>query len=588
MNAYIKLCAGYETAYLYADNGENYTLDVNADLLKFISAKRYDNIYVWDAPEIFAIIDAFAINNNLQSYEDLELNKNGYLPRVTFECISRKDNDGGYYERKIWLKTQKLDSIDRHKRIAATSYINIKNFFGSISFKEARKAFEVIENQTPGMQVKNLLYNFAKSIENITGINIFDENGKIKYWTMGGISKAYYFKLFEQKTKGIQYIDYVPQNEDFEIEMRLTHLLSKGILYCRAFNVELNEQRKFDKNSLFPHVSQDCPIFYAPIKVDFSEYWQNRNNINSRNTRYIITFNRLLLKVKSQYPNVLQPHGEKCTDKNPPIVDFTNQSFFEEHFETLLKIYEIVDIDIKNVYRLKIERDTAILEYNQKLFALKKSLNNNSARRSVVKYLLNNLHGKFAQICLQPKFNYTKNDKGILVRQIKALRNTWKKSHFDYLRGAYIYSMAQREMLEELIKLPHPLQVNYIDTDCFVVGLNNAPKNIGEELGEFKVENFYRGVMFYAPKTYIGVDGRGDLKVTCAGMQAKEIKDFIVEECIPYAPTSLEDIIDMEIPTTFTRRTVYGFERVTEWRTIGQGLTNDELENGGYISGTES
>lgn len=589
MNAFIKLINNYQTASVCDTNGGRYLLPVDKDFLHKIGSYRYEYVYLWDAPEIFAIIDAYALNNNLQDYEQLELNQNGFKPRVTFECISRRDSEGAYYERKIWIKTQKAHSTDRHKRLAPTTYINIHNFFGSITFQEACNAFEVkYDINYAGGCLDYLIRNFATAIYSITGITIFEQKtGKIKYWTMGGISKAYYLKLFERQTKGIKYNDYVAQNEDFEIEMRLTHLLSKGILYCKSFNVEYANQYKFDKNSLFSHVGQDCPIFYPPINSTWQEYIASRPKRNKVNETYIITFKRLLLKVKPAFPNVLQPEGEICSDKNPPILSYQNKSFFAEHFETICKIYDIIDIEVKQVYRLKYMRDGAILEFTQKLFDLKKSLNGNTARRSVVKFLLNNLHGKFAQICLQAIFEYTTGKDGLLIRKVKSLRNTWKRGHFDFIRGAYIYSMAQREMLEELIRLPHPHKVNYIDTDCFFVCLDNSPRNVGDELGQFKEENFYKYCMFYAPKTYIGYNKNAEMIITCAGLNANEIKAFIYQEVIPYTPVWLDDIPDIKIPFTFTRRTLNGFARVTEGRTIGQGLTTKDIEEGGYINATD-
>lgn len=588
MNAYIKLINDYHVASVCDTNGGRYLINLDNNFLEVLGGYRYDYIFVWDAHEIFAIIDAYALNNNLLDYETLPRNSLGYKPRITSECISRRDSDGAFFERKLWIKTKKINSIDRHKRLSASTYINVHNFFGSITFEEACKAFEVNERYTEdesGFKLFMLMDNFGDAINSITGIKLFNAYGKLMFWTMGGISKSYYLKIFE-RNKGVSYSNYVPQNEEFEIEMRLTHLLSKGILYCKKFNRKFCNYIKYDKNSLFSHVGQHCPIFYPPQNCTWQDYLKGRQDRSGR-TAYIITFNRLLLKVKNPYPNVLQPHGEKCTDINPPILDYKAQSFFGEHFETLLKIYDIIDIDIKSVYKLHTERDPVILEFTQHLFGLKKSLNGNSARRAVVKYLLNNLHGKYAQICLIPNFEYNSDNNGILTRRIKSLKNAWAKSHFDYIRGAYIYSMAQREMLEELIKLPRPTEVAYIDTDCFITQVTNAPRNVGDNLGEFKKEDIYNEVIFYAPKTYIGYDRNFELKVTCAGLNSSEIKSYLLQEKQKGFPIEISKLKSKMLPTTFTRRTRDGFERVREWRVIGDGLTDTQIRERGYINATD-
>lgn len=581
MNAYLMLGNNFKTATYCNDNEECFYTNDLTELILELSSKRYDTVYVWHAPEIFALLDSYAINNNLEDYEQLALNSKGYKPRVENECISRRDSDSGYYQRKIWLKTKKFGSTDRHKRLFGTSYINIKNFFGSINFESACSAFDIKNNINSAIALKELIYKFSSSIREISGIELFD-NGHMNYWTMGGISKSYYLNLFKIHFP-MGYRNYSIHNEEFEIEMRLTHLLHKGILYCKQFNKEYRDYYKVDKNSLFPSVSRYCPLFTNVKKSSWEEY----SAAFRVNYKFIIVFNRLVLEVKPEYPNVLQAPGEKCTDRNSNIIEYTNQSFFNEHFETLLKIYNVIDIDIKAVYKLRTQKDPVICYYNQSLFNLKKSLNNNIPLRTIIKYFLNNLHGKYAQISLQPKFEYTKDNNGILTRRIKSLKNTWSKTHFDYIRGAYIYSMAQRDMLEELIRLPKPLEVAYIDTDCFVVKGNNLPLPlfIGAELGEFKIENVYKKIMFYAPKNYIGIT-RAGLEVTCAGMQSTEIKEFLLIRF--NADINLSDIINLELPSTFTRRTKNGFERVKEFRKLGRGLTDKEVLAGGYIIGTDN
>lgn len=590
MNAFIKLIDNCQTASIIETQGgqSRYLLKVDNDFLHKIGGLRYENVYLWDAAEIFAIIDAYALNHDLLDYENIPLNEKGYKPRIGDECISRRDGDGVFYERKLWLKTIKTNSTDRHKRLSATTYINVKNFFGGLNFEEACAAFEVNEKYTvdeSGLKLFLLMDKFSDEINYITGIKVFNAYRQINFWSMGGISKAYYLKLFEQKTEGIKYKDFVPQNEEFEIEMRLSHLLAKGVIYCKKFNAYYYDVTKYDVNSLFPFVAKSCPIFYPPTNSTWDEYRKTPKSEFNK-VRFIITFNRLLLEVKPEYPNVLQPYGVKCTDTNSRILEYKNQSFFSEHLETLLKIYDMADIDVKAVYKLRIEEDEAIGEFVDSLYNLKKQLK--GGRRTVVKFLLNNLHGKFAQLCLLSNFEYNKDENGILTRRIKSLRNNWKKSHFDYIRGAYIYSMAQRQILEEMIKLPRPKDIAYIDTDCFIVDAGNAPQHISNEIGEFKEELYYARVMFYAPKTYIGYDINSKMKIVAAGLNATEIKHYICGGEIPYDLTTLENIPDLVLPTTVTRRTVNGFEKVIEWRKIGNGLKDKDYNQGLYINGTEN
>lgn len=559
-----------------------------------ILSLRLDNIYVWQGASVFALIDTFSNENNLFNYVLIPTDDKGRRKRCDVEAISYKDGAGMYYQRKLWLKTIKKGSSDRHKRLSSTNFINFSNFFGGQDFESVCKSF-CITTDMPCIALRDLIIKFTTFIKDITGLELFKDNGAIKYWTIGALSKAFYLKLYGQLYGHNEHNNLLQcyqedhqQSKVFEYDMRKAHLLTPGMLYYKD-NILHKNCYKYDVNSLFPYIERIAPFLGVPKECSEENYYNDKYES-------IIYYKNIHLKKKEGMPAIFKTPLEIYKGNNKKHIFIEEIAFYHRYHTHLLNFYDIVDYEEVKYYRLCKKEDKAINEYVVTLYDKKNKCKNGELSPllyPVVKYFLNNLHGKFAQLTIVEEYDYIKNDSGIINRQVTKLSDTWESSHFDYLRGAWIYSHSQAYMLKCLEifneKICKPLQstleehIFYIDTDCIITDI--APDLMGKyfklsdyQLGAFKVEACFEEFQVYAPKTYAGIV-EGALKLTVAGMKKNEIIEYLQRENI-----QLNDILKYLskkplLPCTILKRTPKGCEYITEMRPLGKGFNiEDETE----------
>ena len=246
-----------------------------------ILSLRLDNIYVWQGASVFALIDTFSNENNLFNYVLIPTDDKGRRKRCDVEAISYKDGAGMYYQRKLWLKTIKKGSSDRHKRLSSTNFINFSNFFGGQDFESVCKSF-CITTDMPCIALRDLIIKFTTFIKDITGLELFKDNGAIKYWTIGALSKAFYLKLYGQLYGHNEHNNLLQcyqedhqQSKVFEYDMRKAHLLTPGMLYYKD-NILHKNCYKYDINSLFPYIERIAPFLGVPKECS------EENNYNDK------------------------------------------------------------------------------------------------------------------------------------------------------------------------------------------------------------------------------------------------------------------------------------------------------------------
>lgn len=570
----------------------------NENIFYDILSLRIDYIYVWEASILFAFMDAFASKNNLKNYDKMKQQSEQKYFNCIEESISYKDGLGVYFQRKLWLKTAKINSSDRHKRLSSTAFINLSNFFSGKELTTILEAFGITEHNLAKATFQ-LLSDFDKFIKQLTGLNFIKTTGAPLSWSMGGISKRFYLKLYSPSSPNPQkeYIERNPQNKAIEYELREANLLLPGILYLKD-TAKHNNLFKFDKNSLFPFSEWILPFFSVPREATFEE-WQNTvypEKLMQIQTEYILIFNNLELKLKEGYPAIFKQPGRIYQGKNHKKVFLEKQAFFGIYLNQLLKFYDITDFTDVKVYKMRAYEDKAISDYVEHLYRFKVNIKNGMIKEyglglySTVKFLLNNLHGKFAQLTLNEEYDYIKNNDGIITKSVARICDNWKTSHFDYIRGAYVYSLSQVIMLQDLLKISENISDNleshiyYMDTDCIITDiepdyLQRILKIDPLKLGAYKLENTYTTFKAFAPKVYAGYDN-AKFCLTTAGLKAKEIIEWLNIH-YPEKPGE-ENYIDLLnsstlVPTTYIKRTKKGCTRITEFKPlISQWRGNEE------------
>lgn len=532
------------------------------NMIREIMELRIKYIYVWEAQYLFKYIDLYAGINKLDNYEDLKSeNKNKKFINVNNNCISYKDNNNKNYERKIWLKTENKQTGDRHKRLHATTFINLSLFFGHGNIKKLFKSFDIsLDNISKGLY--SLLVNYNKYIKNLTNLNWLKEDGGPSTWTLGGLSKRYYLKLYSpnSKTPFKDYKDRNPQSKIIEYELRDYNLLLPGILYIKNNNTHYNLY-KYDVNSLFPYIERDTPFISMPRVTTYEDYLNNKDN----KLIYIFCFDNLSLKLKDGYPSLFKPPNTHLTQNNN-IIFLEQQAFFDFYFEELLNFYEIIDCESIKVYKMRTTKDRAIEQYVDTLYPYKIEAKRESALNplyTTVKLLINNLHGKFAQLTQVEEYTYDyDNENKIINKTLTRIRDDWSQSHFDYIRGAFIYCKTNAHILKCINNLKalcfgEPLKnhIFYMDTDSVLTDIepnhfNKCCNLSNTELGAWKIEENYKNFKVFAPKIYGGYNFQGNFKLTCAGYKSD---DIIKHLTLNYPNKNYLDVLSEGIEVPFIR-----------------------------------
>lgn len=510
-------------------NTVNTPLNKNNSIWEILSAYRVTVCYVFGGNVVLSALDIWAEkNSNVINYKRASSREEQAQQR-SYEYIKRHDFGGRCYSRKLQIKTPKHGSTNRHARLHLTSYYAIDGFFPSMTPAEISEAYGIPLNSTYWLH--RLLYKFSKDIFDVTGLSLIGKNGKLNYLTLGGISKDFYLNFYAPNSSypSLSYMIDFPQSPMTDLILREARLLPPPLLYLRR-NQSFKHVFKYDKNSLFPYTELAAPALGNAVKVDLKEF--NFNCLNDSKYEYIIVFKRLELTLLPNRAPVLHSPFEEYHGENKPYIDINqNYAIFGRLLQSWINHYKISDFEIDAVYRCRKYRDDAIKHFVYNLYNVKATADN-IYHRKVAKNLLNFLHGKFAQLPYFETYEY-KQDNGILTRQAIDITDKWKTSHFHFIRGAYIYALAQVVMLDELhlayLNGFNPDDIIYIDTDCIVTPVN--PDDMADNynfkidskmLGAYKVEEEAEEFRAFCPKNYIRfVDG--DIKLTCAGFDAEDI-----------------------------------------------------------------
>lgn len=562
-------------------------------LFNYLSKMRVNFVYCWDGAKLFADFDNWAMRMKLTDYDvKYPADGRGYRPRVVEECYSVRDGDQAYYSRRYWLKTANANTGDRHKRLHGVTLVNAQNYFGGHDLEEILNTFQADS-------LNEVMREFSARIHNLTGFDLYDEyDEKPNFLTLGAISKAFYLSLKypdlapAQRLKQYQ-VDH-PSDKAIERELRCANLLAGGIIYMKDRATHYNLY-KYDKVSLFPSVERNLPALGIPREIpveSFSGHMQDEYE-------YIFIFKSLTLKRKNHMP-AMYPPQEGYTGENKDVISVENEALFAPLYFAYLDYYDVIESEIGKIYRCRKIPDPAIKGYVDTLFAEKDNATD-PAYYFVIKLILNNLHGKFAQNPITPTFTRNQGATGAVERHQNGLKDNWKIGHFDYVRGAYIYSMARTKMLRELVVIAQNAwgityrlvdHLYYSDTDSAILDVTIALEGfVGRALGQFKYEGRLEKFKAYAPKiyAYYSDDGAGLTPVLkCAGAKANEIINFYYCCNPPYVPGAerSDDLIEFlnkegDLPITTLHRTPTGAEYIREYRPLTR--YGDFDEEGGEL-----
>lgn len=537
-------------------------LDLIENLLNTLISDSIHTVYCWNADIFFAYIDAYAYKNN---YPD-------YLSHASQKYyIDRLDSPGSYFMRKLKFNLKKYNS--RHYKSFCIKFINVQNLFGGISAKKVCGLYN-LDIHTDWLVTALTLLN--EDIYTYTGLSLFNNN-KLQYWTLGSIAKDYYLKLkYPLATNPLRLYQYEhPRNEEVEFLCREGNLLPMGVLYLKEKRTYKNVI-KYDINSLFLYLESLLPDLTLIKEINYKPSQLSELLETDKTNEFIIIFDYIEFKLKPGYPDLFNNPEEIYKGDNKKFHILSNKSaFFKSYLRNLIKYYDICDFSLYKVYTVTLNVDNAIKQYKNNLYP-HKIYNNNNGHRSLVKSLINNLNGKFAQLAVNETSEYY-IEKDIIKHRVKDIVSDYNK-RFDYIRGAYIYSFARSYLMDQIYKLKYKFDIAdvvlYNDTDSLITSI--PPKDIESvlkinetELGAFKIEKKYKRLDIYAPKIYAGIDDVGEFCLTAAGIK----KEFVINYLSQNYGNDFNVWLDIlwtnpKIPITQIIRTINGPKKVTIMRSF--------------------
>lgn len=507
-------------------NDYNLTLSVDGltycyddeTFIEDLTAQRAVNVYVWGAPVVFGNIDHYVYTHNIPTGE------HGKKP--TSPTIKRHDAGDAHFMRKLTIATAKAGSGNRHKRLHTVNYYNVQQFFGNLTFEEALKAFNIPDLGDDCFKLGQLINAYEGWLKCLTGLEFFKPNGGLKYYSTGSIAKAYYLSLkypFSLSPLKAYQLDF-PQDENQDIKFRLEKLLPRQVFYMK--NGELAHGYKYDINSLFLSEEIKAPALGKPIEITVEEY----DKVDRSKWVVICEYQRIVFQAYNTDCLFFQNPFEEFSGKNSAIVDIEQPiAFFEDYLSAIQDFYDIIDVEGIKFYKCRKIKDPDIKTYGEHLYKIKST--ENGGMRVISKNLINFLHGKFSQISLNEVYEYIPDEgTGILKKHIAGYEENWEKSHFHFIRGAYIYALAAKRLINDLYLLSKYFSLSriwYIDTDCLITDIE--PQEFSKilplsstSLGAYKLEEEFTNFKVLAAKNYIRiVDDK--IKLTAGGNNADEI-----------------------------------------------------------------
>lgn len=501
-------------------------------IFEALTGSGIDYIYILNAPEFFGFIDYFATRNKLEYYDDLNDNT-GLRKRITAEAWTVREGIGQSFSRKIWLYSRKGNT--RHKRLHPVTFMNFSCMVGDLNLTELKAAFNIAKCRDNLEAFADVVVKFDMLFEEITGVPFLGEKFPAA-WTIGGAARNFYLRLkYPTARAGLlkQYQITHPRDIMTEYEFREGKLLMPGLLYARTRKQLLKKNlKKYDVNSLFAATEKNLPDLSGLKEVSFADYKAD----NSDRYEYIFMVEGALFKAKAGMPRVF---NDPFTDynENTEYIEINEPwAVFAPFIETLKNFYDILDLNIVKIYRAYKLEDRAIKKYVDILDGKKTEArhNGNKGLSSICKFFLVNLHGKFAQKTVKEDIRYKYNSELEIAEKIESeeIIEQWDKIRFDYVRGAYIYTMARVNIMKLILRFREVLppgetlfdHIEYDDTDSIITDLE-APADIVDpyKLGYLKLEENYTAFEVIAPKTYWGRTADNEIKLVCAGMDREEV-----------------------------------------------------------------
>lgn len=525
--------------------------DVVGALLQRLCDEGAAFVWTWDISFVGAFLDYHAVKNGLPRYDVAEKRPGlrGHSGRVSEACWDAYYTPlRGLINFKCTLARSRKTHENRGGKVGAlhtVEYRGLGLFFPQLH-REEIESYMKIEEGEPVERGARMLARAFEALSAVVGEDFSAPAYLKRIYTIGGAARRFYLRLRypgSGGTLGPYHKDHFC-DEDFEDYFRERRLQLAGMCVFpeeRAHDfledVHLN---KYDVNGLYTATANTCGEISYPRESTWEDFIRDRDPAHV----YIAVFKDFIAYRKEGMPNIFE---DPFSGTVPNVIHIVHEyAMFRELYDALKNYYEIEEFDLLHVFVCQRRPDPAMEAYNEFFDDMKEraGMSGDVVVRRLAKSMLNNLIGKFLQKTkyetIEPYFD-EEMDK--LQFRRGPFKNNWKRGHFDFIRGAYIYTMARVKVMNDIAHLcafegerlrDHHF---YTDTDSIVTDSVFPPDMVDPfRIGAYKLEKVYNSFGVIGKKVYFGSTDE-DAELTCAGIPKglvlRELRDVYGDSLTP-------------------------------------------------------
>ena len=515
-------------------------------ILEFFTNQGAVYVFVWDIDLFGAFLEYYALKSGLPDFEYVEKVKGSTRPK--YPCYSCLYAGGhGMLNFRLTLPRTRYTASFRGGRIGGlhtVEYRGLSPYFQNEPRQDINRAAGLDEEDFTAEGGRVILSAFAKSFERLVGEPVFTYEFMRRIYTIGGAAKRKYLKIRYGKATLAAYHKEHPQDERQEDYFRSRKLLLPGLISFPPTSAGMLVDRplkKYDVNGLYSFTANNVGELGIPEECTYKEFVHGDPEYE-----FIIILSELRgWQKKDKCAAFFNPFTRDRT-RVPELEEGQEIALFRPLWNELREYYFFDAFKIVRCLKLKKKQDPAIIKYNE-FFQNEKRIaaqEGNGVRRMLAKLFLNIILGKMSQAS---KFFEVvahldeKTDTVILNRG--KLVNKWEKSHFDYIRGSYIYQMARVKVLQDIRSYLGPdvsAHHFYTDTDSIVTDVE-FPKDVisKTETGKYKIEEEYTEFSVLGAKQYYGRTKEGEDKITAAGIPRGSAIKILKDKCGDLTPSEI-------------------------------------------------
>lgn len=466
-------------------------------------------------------------------------------PHHTIFICDELKNEGSFVLYKLKEKGFSLTNERNEKKMKSKTFTTLFNNdkWFQIKIKINKKVFifrqlQSYTNMSINRAKKSVGLEFMDDVDAMASIykNSFSDFEKI---TIGSES----LKRYKEKY-GKEFFDYCFPELDDKTYDDIQQAVRGGINYIKEEDKKYYfDIYRYDNNSEYPAMCMSNRLFpYGKPKYEKGEFIEDEYYKIA-----IIHISAILSIKKDHFPCITSKQFSEMFEDEKMIYDSSgkmiNMWITNIDLENIYENYDVEYIEFIEHYKfLSCEGSKMFGKYFFEIYENKKNAKN-PLERFKYKMLMNNLIGQFA-----------KKRKGFLIDYDNFTKYETKIRKVYNATTAFVTAYARQFLLENAYKVGYK-HVFYMDTDSIHTDIESFGLDVGNEIGQWKLEGVSTKSIFIKRKCYAEkINNEWDFK--CAGITEEatenmKITKFYKGSVIPQKILTLSDDYIYNYNTTF-------------------------------------